>query len=132
MFATKALRQASAAAHAERTPLIKFLGKRSIPSSVDHTPHVHPASPSHELPADFTSKGSSASFSSYRQKAQQHGPLGKAGSGIGSTSGHSLGPVAPEKGEFFDRSELPARFQRTLIDMSEIDAIETGGATLVC
>ena len=29
MFATKALRQASAAA--ERTPLIKFLGKRSIP-----------------------------------------------------------------------------------------------------
>jgi len=33
MFATKALRQASAAAaHAERTPLIKFLGKRTIPS----------------------------------------------------------------------------------------------------
>jgi hypothetical protein len=31
MFATKALRQASAAAHAERTPMIKFLGKRTIP-----------------------------------------------------------------------------------------------------
>jgi small subunit ribosomal protein YMR-31 len=33
MFATKALRQASAAAaHAERIPLIKFLGKRTTPS----------------------------------------------------------------------------------------------------
>ncbi|TVY93117.1 hypothetical protein LAWI1_G001911 [Lachnellula willkommii] len=132
MFATKALRQASAAA--ERTPLIKFIGKRSIPSSVDHTPHAHPASPSHELPADF-SKNTSPSFSSYRQKAQQHGPLGRSassGSSIGSQSGHSLGSVAPAKGEFFDRSELPARFRRTLIDLSEIDAIETGGATLVC
>jgi hypothetical protein len=29
MFATKALR--AAAQHAERTPLIKFIGKRSIP-----------------------------------------------------------------------------------------------------
>jgi len=136
MFATKALRQASAAAaHAERTPLIKFLGKRSIPSSIDHTPHAHPASPTHELPADFTSKSSSPSFSSYRQNAQQHGPLGRSagsGSGIGSTSGQSLGPVAPEKGEFFDRSQLPARFRRAPIDLSEIDAIETGGATLVC
>ncbi|TVY30594.1 hypothetical protein LHYA1_G000630 [Lachnellula hyalina] len=132
MFATKALRQASAAA--ERTPLIKFIGKRSIPSSVDHTPHAHPASPSHELPADF-SKNSSPSFSSYRQKAQQHGPLGRSSSSegsIGAQSGHSLGSVAPAKGEFFDRSELPARFRRTPIDLSEIDAIETGGATLVC
>ncbi|KAG4424513.1 hypothetical protein IFR04_002391 [Cadophora malorum] len=137
MFATKCLRQASAAAHAERTPMIKFLGKRSIPSSIDHTPHAHPASPTHELPADFTSsqKSSSASFSSYRQQAQQHGPLGrsKAADGtLGSLSGQSLGSVAPAKGEFFDRSELPARFRRQPIDLSEIDAIETGGATLVC
>lgn len=153
MFATKALRQASAAA--ERTPLIKFLGKRSIPctcfpsnyhithhtyrspASVDHTPHAHPASPSHELPSDFTSAKSSKSpsFSSYRQTAQQHGPLGRSGAGsgsIGALSGKALGSVAPEKGEFFDRSELPARFRRAPIDLSEIDAIETGGATLVC
>jgi len=134
--ATKALRQASAAAHAERTPMIKFIGKRSIPSSLDHTPRAHPASPSHELPADFTShKSSSASFSSYRQKAQQHGPLGRArvnDGSIGSTPGSALGPVVPAKGEFFDRSELPARFRRAPIDLSEIDAIETGGATLVC
>jgi len=136
MFATKALRQASAAAaHAERTPLIKFLGKRTIPSSVDHSPHPHPASPSHELPADFTShkSSSSTSFSSYRQTAQQHGPLGRAKTGdVGSVSGHSLGSVAPVKGEYFDRNELPARFRRAPIDLAEIDAIETGGATLVC
>jgi len=137
MFATKVLRQASAA-HAERTPLIKFIGKRSIPSSVDHTPHAHPQSPTHELPKDFTSpQSSSSSFSSYRQNAQQHGPLGRtaprsAGDGLGSHSGRELGPVAPPKGEYFDRNELPARFRRSRLDMWEIDAIETGGATLVC
>jgi len=135
MFATKALRQASAAAHAERTPLIKFLGKRSIPSSIDHTPHAHPASPTHELPKSFAS--SASSFSSYRQQAQQHGPLGLSASksaqgSIGAHSGHSLGPVAPPKGEYFDRNELPPRFRRAPIDLIEIDAIETGGATLVC
>ncbi|KAG9235053.1 hypothetical protein BJ875DRAFT_483594 [Amylocarpus encephaloides] len=132
MFATKALRQAAAAAHAERTPMIKFIGKRTYPASVDHTPHAHPASPTHELPADFTSRSSSPSFSSYRQRAQQHGPLGKNGDSIGSISGHSLGPVAPVKGQYFDRNELPVRFRRAPIDLSEIDAIETGGATLVC
>ncbi|KAH6674508.1 hypothetical protein B0J14DRAFT_42848 [Halenospora varia] len=134
MLATKALRQAAAAAHAERTPMIKFLGKRTLPASIDHTPHAHPASPSHELPADFTNKNSSPSFSSYRQKAIQHGPLGRSsnGEGVGSISGASLGAVAPVKGQYFDRNELPARFRRSPIDLSEIDAIETGGATLVC
>ncbi|CAG8955633.1 hypothetical protein HYFRA_00009587 [Hymenoscyphus fraxineus] len=128
MFATKILRQAAAA---ERAPMIKFLGKRTTPASIDHTPKAHPASP-YELPADF-SKSSSPSFSSYRQKAIQHGPLGRQNTGsIGSISGQSLGSVKPAKGEYFDRNELPARFRRTPLDMSEIDAIETGGATLVC
>jgi len=135
--ATNAFRQA--AAHAERTPLIKFLGKRSIPSSVDHSPHAHPASPTHELPESFkSSSSSSGSFSNYRQQAQQHGPLGRnvstqiADGSLGSHSGHSLGSVAPAKGEYFDRNELPARFRRTPYSQVEIDAIETGGATLVC
>ncbi|OTA29506.1 hypothetical protein BTJ68_09351 [Hortaea werneckii EXF-2000] len=50
-----------------RQPMIRFLGKRSIPKQVDHTPAPHPASPTHELPE---------SFASYRTRAQQHGPLG--------------------------------------------------------
>ncbi|KAI9734721.1 MAG: hypothetical protein M1818_006708 [Claussenomyces sp. TS43310] len=135
LWATKVLRQA---AHAERTPMIKFIGKRAIPSSVDHTPHAHPASPTHTLPEGFGSKSQSPSstFSSYRQQAQQHGPLGlsisRSSGGLGATSGQSLGPVAPAEGEYFDRSELPARFQRTPFTQTEIDAIETGGATLVC
>ena len=154
MFATKILRQAAGAAHAERTPMIKFIGKRSTPcmslfpfslrcqltrhllASVDHTPHAHPASPTHELPADFTSPPKSTSFSTYRQQAQQHGPLGRStkssDGSYGSLSGQSLGSVTPNKGEYFDRNELPARFRRTPIDLAEIDAIETGGATLVC
>ncbi|KIH94264.1 hypothetical protein SPBR_06247 [Sporothrix brasiliensis 5110] len=119
MFATRVLRQA--AAHAERAPLIKFIGKRSVP-----------ASPSDSLPADFAS-GTHTSFSSYRDHAQQFGPLRKtvrnAGDrGIGGTSGRELGTVQAGKGEFFDRNDLPARFRRSPISVAEIEAVETGGA----
>jgi small subunit ribosomal protein YMR-31 len=140
-----------------RTPLIKFIGKRSPPSkpwhrgilpliasltrlteteSVDHTPHAHPASPSESLPD---------SFASYRSKAQQHGPLGgsrgssTAGSGsapsrvygaIGARPGRELGAIQPKQGEYFDRNELPKRFRRTPFTDAEMDAIQTGGASL--
>ncbi|KEF52876.1 uncharacterized protein A1O9_11294 [Exophiala aquamarina CBS 119918] len=121
-----------------RTPSIKFLGKRSPPKSVDHTPHPHPASPTHSLPD---------SFATYRSKAQQHGPLGGNRSNaspfqastsgyatygaIGGSAGKSLGSVQPKKGEFFDRSDLPKRFWRTQWSDEEIDAVSSGGASLV-
>jgi small subunit ribosomal protein YMR-31 len=92
---------------------------------VDHTPRVHPASPTGTLPD---------SFAAYRAKAQQHGPLGRAsfttGGGIGSQSGASLGPVRPAEGEFFDRAELPARFGRLSWSEAEIEAVESGGASM--
>src|ERR1700743_3091565 len=91
-----------------------------LAESVDHTPHAHPASPTHSLPE---------SFASYRSKAQQHGPLGGGGGSnggggttpsfsapttssvtygrIGGAAGKSLGPVKPKEGEYFDRDELP-------------------------
>ena len=141
MHATAALRNAA------RTPLIRFLGKRSTPStfspavlpvgapatrmkltllpeSVDHSPRVHPASPTGALPD---------SFATYRAKAQQHGPLGRASftsGGIGGMSGAALGPVRPAAGEFFDRAELPARFGRLSWSEAEIEAIESGGASM--
>ncbi|EEH21915.1 hypothetical protein PABG_04126 [Paracoccidioides brasiliensis Pb03] len=124
MRASSILQQAAAA----RTPLIKFIGKRSVPKSVDHSPRVHPASPSPSLPE---------SFASYRAKAQQHGPLnytpqsnGIYGGAIGGQTGASLGTVAPRKGEYFDRNELPERFRRMTWSQEEIDAVETGGASL--
>ncbi|OJD13753.1 hypothetical protein AJ78_05820 [Emergomyces pasteurianus Ep9510] len=124
MRASSFLQQAAAA----RAPLIKFIGKRSVPRSVDHSPRVHPASPSPELPE---------SFASYRAKAQQHGPLnysvqsnGIYGGAIGGIPGASLGPVEPKKGEYFDRNELPERFRRLTWSQEEIDAVETGGASL--
>jgi small subunit ribosomal protein YMR-31 len=152
---TRVLRAAVAAAHHERTPMIKFIGKRTIPckpwahnselilltsiASIDHSPRPHPVSPTKSLPEGFgsaSSSPSSSSFSSYRDKAQQHGPLGRANNGaeksVAALSGHALGPVVPEKGQYFDRNELPARFRRTPLTAAEIDAIETGGATLVC
>jgi len=92
---------------------------------VDHTPRVHPASPTGVLPD---------SFAAYRAKAQQHGPLGHSsftsGGGVGGRSGSSLGPVQPAPGEFFDRAELPARFGRLAWTEAEIEAIESGGASM--
>ncbi|KAH7389293.1 hypothetical protein DE146DRAFT_758604 [Phaeosphaeria sp. MPI-PUGE-AT-0046c] len=123
MNATKMLQQG-------RQPMIRFLGKRSVPSKVDHTPHVHPASPSNSLPE---------SFASYRQKAQQHGPLNPGqrsnyssivGGHIGGAPGTSFGRVEAGKGEYFDRSELPARFKRLSWTDAEMEAIESGGASM--
>ncbi|KAF7508260.1 hypothetical protein GJ744_009405 [Endocarpon pusillum] len=119
-----------------RTPLIKFIGKRSPPKSVDHTPHAHPASPSESLPD---------SFANYRSKAQQHGPLAGGGGSrntpsapissltygaVGGRAGRKLGPVQPKQGEYFDRNELPIRFRRTAFTEAEMEAIQTGGASL--
>ncbi|KAA8644838.1 hypothetical protein EYZ11_010597 [Aspergillus tanneri] len=118
MRATVSLRTAA------RTPLIRFVGRRSVPQSVDHTPRPHPASPSGILPD---------SFAAYRSKAQQHGPLSRASfapGAIGSNPGASLGPIQPRQGEFFDRVELPSRFHRLPWTEAEIEAIETGGASL--
>lgn len=139
MFAaSRALRQAGA--HADRTPMIKFLGPRTIPSSIDHTPRPHPASPSGTLPESFSAYGNGESasrhnsFSTYRDHAQQHGPLQKSirgfEAGIGGTAGSQLGPVEPPKGVYFDLSDLPPRFRRVPFDMAEIEAIESGGAAL--
>ncbi|KEZ44703.1 Uncharacterized protein SAPIO_CDS2787 [Scedosporium apiospermum] len=135
MNATAALRQA--AAHAERTPLIRFIGRRTIPATIDHTPQPHPASPTGKLPQGFgegyTSTGTKhTSFSSYRDHAQQFGPLQKTikESGIGGVAGSDLGSVQPPQGVFFDRSQLPARFRRLPLDPAEIEAVESGGAAL--
>ncbi|CAG9979143.1 unnamed protein product [Clonostachys byssicola] len=135
MYATRALRQA--AVHAQRTPSIRFLGPRTIPSSIDHSPKPHPASPDGKLPASFVSNSPSrhSSFSSYRDHAQQHGPLQKSiryseANGVGGTSGSALGSVAAPAGMYFDTSELPARFRRAPIELEEIEAVESGGAAL--
>lgn len=150
---TRALRQASVQGH---VPLIKFLGPRTIPgtsalttnvpfgdldaniylflANVDHSPKAHPASPTGKLPEGFTSGGRHASFSSYRDHAQQHGPLQKtirSAGGIGGSSGSQLGSVEAAKGVFFDLSELPTRFRRAPIDLAEIEAIESGGAAIL-
>ncbi|KAI9854969.1 MAG: hypothetical protein M1824_006478 [Vezdaea acicularis] len=125
MKVTRTLWQAAAQ---HRTPMIHFIGKRSIPKTIDHTPQTHPASPAGTLPD---------SFKAYRSKAQQHGPLNNqssykgVGGQIGGHSGESLGPVEAPAGQFFDRSELPARFQRTIWSETEIEAIDTAGASLV-
>ncbi|KAK6380771.1 hypothetical protein LTS17_004972 [Exophiala oligosperma] len=124
-----------------RVPLIKFLGKRTPPKSVDHTPHAHPASPTHTLPDSFVQ---------YRSKAQQHGPLRRDNGNapisstsfaaassssmtygaIGGAPGGSLGSVQPKDGEYFDRNDLPKRFWRTQWSEEEIEAVSSGGASM--
>lgn len=101
-------------------------------AAIDHTPQPHPASPANSLPSSFQQRSSHASFSSYRDHAQQFGPLRKSvqgdGAGVGGISGFELGSVTPPKGVFFDRNELPARFRRSPLTAAEIEIVETGGA----
>lgn len=104
-------------------------------AGVDHTPQPHPASPSNSLPADFTDRASHVSFSEYRQRSQQYGPLRNtvkslADSGIGGAAAAALPSIEPAKGMFFDRDELPARFRRSVWSIEEIEAIESGGASM--
>ncbi|KAF3934791.1 hypothetical protein ABW20_dc0109334 [Dactylellina cionopaga] len=102
---------------ARRTPLIHFLGKRSIPESIDHTPRVHPASPASSLPT---------SFKQYREAvANQHGPLATR-----SVSSKSHFTPQPAAGQAFDRSELPKRYGRLGWTAAEIAAVESGGASM--
>ncbi|KMU88632.1 hypothetical protein CIHG_06571 [Coccidioides immitis H538.4] len=67
----------------------------------------------------------------------QHGPLNSPSrpSAYGglhrwSIPGASLGSVQPKQGEYFDRNDLPERFRRIPWSQAEIEAIETGGASL--
>ncbi|PWW78927.1 hypothetical protein C7212DRAFT_167045 [Tuber magnatum] len=97
-----------------RTPLIQFLGKRSIPESVDHTPRPHPVAPTKALPN---------SFAEYRKTAQQHGPLGDY-------KATTAASISPPKGQVFDRSQLPPRFWRLTLSKEEMEVIESGGAAM--
>ncbi|KAI4246398.1 MAG: hypothetical protein L6R42_009927 [Xanthoria sp. 1 TBL-2021] len=146
-------------AQQQRTPLIKFLGKRSFPKLSPSSasapadegapPHPHPASPTHDLPP---------SFAEYRSNAQQHGPLARqrqsestsapsqatsrpssppapipsnrAYGAIGGHSGHSLGSVEPGSGMVMDRTELPRRFWPLSWTEEEIEGVELAGANL--
>lgn len=70
------------------------------------------------------SGGSSSSSSSSSAGAQPTGA-------VGGRSGRQLGSVQPKEGEFWDRNELPKRFRRTLFSEAEMEAIESGGASLI-
>lgn len=123
--------------HANTTGLLgihsrdfKLTSLCSAIAAVDHTPRPHPASPSQSLPSDFSAN----SFSEYRQRSQQYGPLQKTWArtsegGIGGASGNALPSIEAGKGLFFDRDELPARFRRNTWTVEEIEAIESGGAS---
>ncbi|KAK9461254.1 uncharacterized protein V1516DRAFT_685708 [Lipomyces oligophaga] len=98
---------------AQRTPLIRFLGKRVYTGEIDHTPRVHSQDPHGELPP---------SFKQYRLQAQQHGPLS-----TGSSAKYS-GSISAAPGEFFSRNELPPRYRYPAPDENEIELINSGGA----
>ncbi|CAG9948815.1 unnamed protein product [Clonostachys rosea f. rosea IK726] len=97
MYATRVLRQA--AVQAQRTPSIRFLGPRTIPSSSTTLPSLTqpPPTASSPRPSSPTPPSRHSSFSSYRDHAQQHGPLQKSiryseTNGVGGTSGSAWAP----------------------------------------
>lgn len=91
-----------------RTPLIRFLGKRSHTASVDHTPQAHPLSPTHKLPSSFSTASPSKSSAPSSQSSLKYTP--------------------PAPGEYGARSELPLRFRYRLVEDEEISSINAGGA----
>lgn len=96
---------------AYRTPLIRFIGKRSVPSTLDHSLRAHPEGPG-ELPS---------SFAQYRQKAQTHGPLARSSS----TS------APADSGVHLSVSDLPKRFHYSQLSEAELENINSGGAFVV-
>lgn len=107
-------------AAAMKHPLIKFLGKRSPPKELDHSPHLHPQDPHKELPM---------SFSQYRRSAQQHGPLGqKTAPSVPFSSRSSTSSSSPQTpaGEYIDRNQLPPKFHRLPPTEEEMEAVQSG------
>ncbi|KAF8901700.1 hypothetical protein CPB84DRAFT_1679469 [Gymnopilus junonius] len=100
------LRCCSARVH---TPLIKFLGKRSYPSTPD-APHPHPAAPA-ELKqrfSEFLAKMNASSSSESAAKA-------------------SSGPAVYS--EFWEAPPKFWNYKTRHIEEAEIEAIMTGGAS---
>ena len=50
--------------------------------------------------------------------------------GIGGKTGQQLGSFQPGKGEVWDREELPLRFRRRKWTEAEMEAVDSGGASL--
>lgn len=50
---------------------------------------------------------------------------------IGGKTGQELGSFQPAKGEAWDREELPARFRRRVWTEAEMEAVDSGGASMV-
>lgn len=98
-----------------RTPMIRFLGKRTLPKNVDHTPQAHPESPTGQLPSTFSS------FAAYRKNSQTYGPLG----GKGNKS------IEAGEGEYFARRDLPKRLHYNEFSDMEMENINSGGADVV-
>ena len=71
-------------------------------------------------------RGGSGSAASQALSSGGFQPYG----GIGGSTARQLGSVKPKDGEFWDRNELPKRFRRTVYSEAEMEAIESGGASL--
>lgn len=124
-----------------RTPLIHFLGKRTVPGkfkymlqhenlyfnlyitnptrtlnivNIDHTPRPHPMSPTGKLPPSFSSFTPSAGIA--------------ASSGSTATA---LKYTPPAPGEYAAIKDLPARFRFKTLSDAEIENINEGGASVL-
>ncbi|KAJ3826444.1 hypothetical protein F5878DRAFT_565611 [Lentinula raphanica] len=96
------------------TPLIRFLGKRSWPSSPE-TPHAHPFAPS-----EFQNKN----YTQFSKGASESGP---------SASSSSSSSGSKSSNAFQEFWEAPERFWKPKVhqlEEVEIDAILSGGATV--
>ncbi|KAK6831797.1 hypothetical protein RU639_002888 [Aspergillus parasiticus] len=109
---------------AARAPRIRALGQHFVTRSVGH--------PSRS-PSMSSTSSSYDSFAAYRSRAYQHGPLHQASLMRGLVNSRS---AASEKSlifrdEYIDHGDLSSQTHHLPWTEAEIDAIESGGASLL-
>jgi len=92
----------------KHTPLIHFLGKRTIPKNIDHTPHVHPLSGMTQLPKSFF-----------------------GGAGAGGAGSAAATESASSPGALDSVLDLPQRFKMPAISEEELEQVNSGAAEFI-
>ncbi|KAE8139508.1 hypothetical protein BDV38DRAFT_280862 [Aspergillus pseudotamarii] len=107
-----------------RASRIRALGQHFVTLSVGHQPRSISMS---------SASSSYDSFAAYRTRAYQHGPLHQASlmrRFVNSGSGTSRKPINPSR-EYIDRVDFSSQTHHLPYTEAEIDAIESGSATLL-
>ncbi|KAF7623079.1 hypothetical protein F9C07_2286512 [Aspergillus flavus] len=110
--------------NAARAPRIRALGQHFVTRSAGQ--------PS-RLPSMSSTRSSYDSFAAYRSRAYQHGPLHQASfmRALANSRSGAYEKALNSRGEYIDHGDLSSQTHHLPWTEAEIDAIESGGASLL-